>query len=277
LKGLGSTGSPLIPEAFHWVYEKVTPHLLLNCFSGGTDLCTGIVGACPLVPVRAGEIPCRLLGAAVEAYDEDGRSVVDQVGELVLTRPMPSMPLRFWNDQGNRRYLESYFERFPGVWRHGDWIKITRQGSCVIYGRSDSTLNRAGVRMGTSEFYRTIGELPEVLDSLVIDTGELAREGKLLLFVVLAEGATLDEGLRTRITERLRTQLSPRHAPDEIHTVREVPYTLNGKKVEVPVKRILLGTPVELAISRAALSNPDSLQYFAEMAAREARTGSSSV
>ena len=277
LKGLGSTGSPLIPEAFHWVYEKVTPHLLLNSFSGGTDLCTGIVGACPLVPVRAGEIPCRLLGAAVEAYDEDGRSVVDQVGELVLTRPMPSMPLRFWNDQGNRRYLESYFERFPGVWRHGDWIKITRQGSCVIYGRSDSTLNRAGVRMGTSEFYRTIGELPEVLDSLVIDTGELAREGKLLLFVVLAEGATLDEGLRTRITERLRTQLSPRHAPDEIHTVREVPYTLNGKKVEVPVKRILLGTPVELAISRAALSNPDSLQYFAEMAAREARTGSSSV
>jgi acetoacetyl-CoA synthetase len=277
LKGLGSTGSPLAPEAFHWVYEKVNPHLLLNPFSGGTDLCTGIVGACPLVPVRAGEIPCRLLGAAVEAYDEAGQSVVDQVGELVLTRPMPSMPVRFWNDPEHRRYLESYFERFPGVWRHGDWIKVTQQGSCVIYGRSDSTLNRGGVRMGTSEFYRAIEDLPEIADSLVIDTGELGRDGKLLLFVVLAEGVTLNEGVRTRINETLHRELSPRHVPDEIYAVREVPYTLNGKKVEVPVKRILMGTPVERAISRAAISNPDSLQYFAELAQREARAGSAPI
>jgi acetoacetyl-CoA synthetase len=259
------------------VYEKVHPRLLLNPFSGGTDLCTGIVGACPLVPVRAGEIPCRLLGAAVEAYDEAGRPVVEQVGELVLTRPMPSMPVHFWNDPEQRRYLESYFERFPGVWRHGDWIKITEQGSCVIYGRSDSTLNRGGVRMGTSEFYRVVADLPEVEDSLVIDTGALGRDGKLLLFVVLAEGVTLDEGVRSRINETLHRELSPRHVPDQIHAVREVPYTLNGKKVEVPVKRILMGIPVERAVSRAAISNPESLRYFAELAGRETGPGSASA
>jgi acetoacetyl-CoA synthetase len=213
----------------------------------------------------------------VEAYDEAGQAVVDQVGELVLTRPMPSMPLRFWNDPEQRRYLESYFERFPGVWRHGDWIKVTGRGSCVIYGRSDSTLNRGGVRMGTSEFYRAVAELPEVVDSLVIDTGELGRDGKLLLFVVLAEGVTLDERVRTRINETLHSELSPRHVPDGIYAVREVPYTLNGKKVEVPVKRILMGTPVDQAVSRAAISNPDSLQYFAELAEREARAGSAPV
>jgi len=268
LKGLGSTGAPLTPEAFQWVYEKVHPHLLLNPFSGGTDLCTGIVGACPLVPVRAGEIPCRLLGASVEAYDEQGHSVVDQVGELVLTRPMPSMPVRFWNDADDRRYRESYFESFPGVWRHGDWIKVTSRRSCVIYGRSDSTLNRGGVRMGTSEFYRVIEDIPGVLDSLVIDTGELGREGELLMFIVLAPGIALDDWLRARISDTLRRELSPRHVPDQIHVVGEVPYTLNGKKVEVPVKRILMGTPPEKAISHDAVRNPDSLRYFAELAER---------
>jgi len=276
LKGLGSTASPLAREAFHWVYEKVNAHLLLNPFSGGTDLCTGIVGACPLVPVRAGEIPCRLLGAAVEAYDEAGQPVVDQVGELVLTRPMPSMPLRFWNDPEDRRYLESYFERFPGVWRHGDWIRVTSRGSCVIYGRSDSTLNRGGVRMGTSEFYGVVGELPEVVDSLVIDTGELGREGQLLMFVVLAAGITLDDPLRERIKSVLRAGLSPRHVPDEIHAVGEVPYTLNGKKVEVPVKRILAGVPVDVAVSRAAITNPDSLRYFVELAGKKLKPTASS-
>jgi acetoacetyl-CoA synthetase len=272
IRGIGSTGAPLTPEGFQWIYEKVHPHLLLNSFSGGTDLCTGIVGACPLLPVRAGEIPGRLLGAPVEAYDGQGRSVVDQVGELVLTRPMPSMPVCFWNDPGNRRYRESYFETFPGVWRHGDWIKVTSQGSCVITGRSDSTLNRGGVRMGTSEFYRVIEELPGVTDSLVIDTGELGREGALLMFVVLAPGLRLDEGLRARLNDALRRQLSPRHVPDQIHVVGEVPYTLNGKKVEVPVKRILMGTPPETAISRDAVRNPESLRYFAELAERW-RTG----
>jgi acetoacetyl-CoA synthetase len=257
-----------MPEGFEWVYAQVKPDLLLNPFSGGTDLCTGIVGACPLVPVHAGEIPCRLLGAAVEAYDERGRSVVDEVGELVLTQPMPSMPLGFWNDPGDRRYTESYFEMFPGVWRHGDWIRVTGRGSCVIYGRSDSTLNRGGVRIGTSEFYRAVEELPEIADSLVVDTGALGREGKLVMFVVLAPGASLDGGLRARLAEKLRRELSPRHVPDELHVVPEIPYTLNGKKVEVPVKRILLGMPLERAISRDAVRDPGCLQYFVDLASK---------
>jgi acetoacetyl-CoA synthetase len=243
----------------------VPPRLLLNPYSGGTDLCTGIVGACPLVAVRVGEIPCRQLGAAVEAYDEAGRAVVGRVGELVLTAPMPSMPVGFWNDPDQRRYREAYFETFPGVWRHGDWITVTSGGSCVIHGRSDATLNRGGVRMGTSEFYRVAEEIPEVLDSLVIDTGALGREGRLLMFVVLAEGVRLDEALRARIAATLRRQLSPRHVPDEIHALPEIPYTLNGKKVEVPVKHILAGVPAEKAVSRDAIRNPDSLHYFAEL------------
>ncbi len=273
LKGLGSTASPLAPEAYHWVYEKVNDRLLLNPFSGGTDLCTGIVGACPLVPVRAGEIPCRLLGAAVDAYDETGRPVVDRVGELVLTRPMPSMPVSFWGDPEHRRYRESYFLHFPGVWRHGDWIRLTRRGSCVIYGRSDATLNHGGIRMGTSEFYRTVESLPEVLDSLVVDTGELGREGRLLMFVVLAPGVTLDDRLGARINGLLRAELSPRHVVDEIHVVPDLPYTLSGKKVEVPVKRILLGDPPERAVSQGALRNPDALRYFVAHAARVGRSG----
>ena len=266
LKGLGSTGSPLPPEGFQWVYEKVKSDLLLNSFSGGTDLCTGIVGACPILPVHAGEIPCRLLGAPVEAYDEQGRSVVDEVGELVITAPMPSMPLFLWNDPEGRRYQESYFEMFPGVWRHGDWIRITSRGSCVIGGRSDSTLNRGGVRMGTSEFYRAVEEMPEVLDSLVIDTAQLGAEGKLLLMLELDEGVALEEGLKARISQKLRRQLSPRYVPDEIHAIPEVPYTLNGKKMEVPVKRILQGTPVEKVVSRDAMRNPESLDYFVRLA-----------
>jgi acetoacetyl-CoA synthetase len=266
IRGVGSTAAPLSLRGFQWVYEKVGRDLQLNPFSGGTDLCTGFVGACPILPVFSGEIPCRMLGASIEAYDEQGRSVRGKVGELVITRPMPSMPLFLWNDPDDRRYRESYFEMFPGVWRHGDWIQITERDGCIIHGRSDSTLKRGGVRMGTSEFYAAIEEVPEILDSLVVDTGHGGQEGRLLLFVVLRDGVTLDDGLKTRIKKRLRSELSPRHVPDEIHAISEVPYTLNGKKVEVPVKRILTGTPVEEAVSRDALRNPDSLRYFVVMA-----------
>ena len=266
LRGIGSTGAPLSPEGFRWVYDNVSPTALLGSFSGGTDLCTGFIGPCPLLPVRAGELQCACLGASVEAYDESGRAVVGDVGELVLTRPMPSMPLYLWNDPGGVRYRESYFDMFPGVWRHGDWIKLTDRGSCVIYGRSDSTLNRGGVRMGTSEFYRVVEEMDEVLDSLVVDTGVAGREGRLLLFLVLGDGVALDDSLKARVVRRLREQLSPRHTPDEVLEIREVPRTLNGKKVEVPVRRILAGEPVADTISPDAMSNPRSLDVFVKLA-----------
>ena len=216
--------------------------------------------------MRAGELQCACLGASVEAYDESGRAVVGDVGELVLTRPMPSMPLYLWNDSEGVRYRESYFDMFPGVWRHGDWIKLTDRGSCVIYGRSDSTLNRGGVRMGTSEFYRVVEEMDEVLDSLVVDTGVAGREGRLLLFLVLRDGTTVDDSLKTGVVRRLREQLSPRHTPDEILAISEVPRTLSGKKVEVPVRRILAGAHVAEAISLDAMSNPGSLDVFVKLA-----------
>ncbi len=235
--------------------------------SGGTDVCTAFVGSCPTLPVRAGEIQCRYLGAAVEAYDEGGRPVTDEVGELVVTRPMPSMPVSFWGDDDGTRYRSSYFDRFPGVWCHGDWVKVTAGGGCVIYGRSDSTLNRGGVRIGTSELYRVVEELDAVADSLVVDTGRLGAEGRCWLFVVLADGAVLDEPLRTTIRARLRTELSPRHVPDEIVAVDEVPRTLTGKKLEVPVKRILCGQPWETTVSRDAMANPDALEPFLKLAA----------
>jgi len=266
LRAIGSTGAPLPPEGFAWVYEHVKRDLLLGSVSGGTDVCTAFLLSCPLLPVRAGEIQCRGLGAKVEAFDPEGRSIVDEVGELVITEPLPSMPVSFWNDPDGTRYLASYFEAYPGVWRHGDWIKITREGGCVVYGRSDSTLNRAGVRMGTSEFYRVIDDIPEVLDSLVVDTGELAHEGQLLLFVVLKPGAVLDAALRDRIARKIREELSPRHVPNRIDAIPEVPRTLSGKKLEVPVKRILTGTPLERAASPDAMSNPESLNVFVDLA-----------
>ena len=271
LRGIGSTGAPLSPEGFRWVYDNVSATALLGSFSGGTDLCTGFIGPCPLLPVRAGELQCACLGARVEAYDESGRAVVGEVGELVLTRPMPSMPLFLWNDPEGARYRKSYFDMFPGVWRHGDWIKVTDRGSCVIYGRSDSTLNRGGVRMGTSEFYRVVDEMDEVHDSLVVDTGVAGRDGRLLLFLVLGEGVTLDDTLKTKVVRRLREQLSPRHAPDRILAIPEVPRTLNGKKVEVPVRRILAGAPVADTISPDAMNNPGSLDVFVKLAERLAR------
>ncbi len=262
LRAVGSTGSPLPPEAFGWVYSRVKQDLLLGSFSGGTDLCTGFVGPCPLLPVRAGIISGRCLGAKVEAYDEDGKSVIGQVGELVITVSMPSMPVGFWNDPGGVRYRESYFETYPGVWRHGDWIEILPDGGCVIYGRSDATLNRGGVRMGTSEFYRVVESFGEVADSLVVDTGRLGAEGRLILYVVPAAGRQVDEDLAGRLRAALRAQLSPRHVPDEIHQVPGIPRTLSGKKLEVPVRKILLGMDPERAADPNALANPEVLRYF---------------
>jgi acetoacetyl-CoA synthetase len=262
LRAIGSTGSPLPPEGFEWVYREVKQDLLLGSFSGGTDVCTGFVGPAPLLPVRSGVISGRCLGAKVEAFDAAGRPVTGEVGELVLTAPMPSMPVGFWNDPDDTRYRESYFGTYPGVWRHGDWIEMLPDGGCVIYGRSDATLNRGGVRMGTSEFYRVVEAFDEVTDSLVVDTGQLGTEGRLVLYVVLANGRELDEDLIARLRAALRTQLSPRHVPDEIHPVPGVPRTLSGKKLEVPVRRILLGTAPEQAADPNALANPEVLDFF---------------
>ncbi len=262
LRAIGSTGSPLPPEAFGWVYDEVKRDLLLGSFSGGTDLCTGFVGPCPLLPVRAGVISGRCLGARVEAYDEDGKPVTGEVGELVLTQPMPSMPVGFFSDPGDVRYRESYFGKYPGVWRHGDWIEVLPDGGCIIYGRSDATLNRGGVRTGTSEFYRVVEAFDEVSDSLVVDTGQLGRDGRLILYVVPAPGRELGEDLAGRLRAALRAQLSPRHVPDEIHQVPGIPRTLSGKKLEVPVRKILQGTDPAKAVDRNALANPEVLGYF---------------
>jgi len=263
LRGVGSTGAPLPPEGFRWVYDAVGRDLVLGSYSGGTDLCTGFVGPNPLLPVRAGIIAGRCLGARVEAYDPAGRSVIGEVGELVITQPMPSMPVGFWNDPASARYRDTYFADYPGVWRHGDWIMMLPDGGCIIYGRSDATLNRGGVRMGTSEFYRIVEALPEVADSLVIDTGRLGAEGRLILYVVPADGHELDDDLTGRIRSGLRSGLSPRHVPDEIHQVPGIPRTLSGKKLEVPVRKILLGTPVAEAADPDALANPEVLASFA--------------
>jgi acetoacetyl-CoA synthetase len=268
LGAVGSTGSPLSPEGFEWVYEHVGRDTWLFSTSGGTDVCTAFVGGVPLLPVYRGELQARSLGAAVEAFDEAGNSVVDQVGELVITEPMPSMPLFLWGDEDGSRYRASYFEQFPGVWRHGDWIEITSRGTAVIYGRSDSTINRQGVRMGTSEIYRAVQAVPEVLDALVVDIPRPGTEGWMPLFVVLAQGTELDEELADQVKRRIREQCSPRHVPDAVFQVAEVPRTLSGKVLEVPVKRILTGTPAERAASRDSLANPESLDYFVDLAGR---------
>ncbi|HEU5156175.1 MAG TPA: acetoacetate--CoA ligase [Streptosporangiaceae bacterium] len=262
LRALGSTGSPLAPECFTWAYDAVSKDVPMGSFSGGTDLCTGFVGPSPLLPVRAGVIQCRFLGAKVEAYDPDGRPVIDEVGELVITEPMPSMPIYFWNDPSGDRYRDSYFAVFPGVWRHGDWIKVRSDGGCVIYGRSDSTLNRGGIRMGTADFYRVVETFDEIDDSLVIDTGRLGQDGRLILYIQLAEGVSWSDDLAARLRAALRSALSPRHVPDEIHQVPGVPRTLSGKKLEVPVRKILLGTPVEEAANPGAMANPEVLRYY---------------
>jgi acetoacetyl-CoA synthetase len=263
LRWVGSTGAPLPASGFRWVHDHVG--VPVSSISGGTDVCTAFVGSSPLVPVRAGEISCRLLGCAVEAFTPDGRPCPPGVtGELVLTAPMPSMPTGFWGDPDGAKYRAAYFEQFPGVWRHGDWVTFTDDGACVISGRSDATLNRGGVRLGTSDFYAVVEGFDEVADSLVIhlESGEGEGLGRLVLFVALAPGATLDDDLRSRIGAALRRDLSPRHVPDAIEAVPTVPRTLSGKKLEVPVKRILAGTPPDEAASRDSLADPTALDHF---------------
>jgi acetoacetyl-CoA synthetase len=264
LRGIGSTGAPLPAEGFRYVYESIGSEILLASVSGGTDVCTAFVGGSPLVPVWEGEISCRQLGCRVEAFDPDGRPVIGQQGELVLTAPMPSMPAGFWNDPDGERYRATYFSDYPGTWRHGDWITITERGSCVISGRSDATLNRGGVRIGTAELYAAVEAIEEVADSLVV---HLEEGDVLVLFVALREGAVLDDALIARIRADVRRSLSPRHVPDRILEVPRIPRTLSGKKLEVPVKRILSGTPPDLAASRGSLADPTSLEPFVELAA----------
>ncbi len=266
LGAVGSTGSPLSPEGFDWIYEHLGADTWLFSTSGGTDLCTAFVGGVSLLPVYRGELQGRALGAAVEAWDENGNSVVDEVGELVVTAPMPSMPVGFWGDADGSRYRDAYFEMFPGVWRHGDWIEITARGTAIIYGRSDSTINRGGIRMGTSEIYRAVLSIDEIVDALVVDLPRPGTDGWMPLFVVLREGVELDEQLPKEIARRIRERCSPRHVPDQVFQIAEVPRTLSGKVLEVPVKRILMGTPADQAASRDSLANPATLDYFTEMA-----------
>ena len=273
LRAVGSTGSPLAPEGFEWVYEHVGRETWLFSTSGGTDVCTAFVGGCPVLPVYLGELQARALGADLHAFDEEGREVIEEVGELVLTQPMPSMPLRFWDDPDGSRLREAYFDHYPGVWRHGDWIRITERGTAVIYGRSDSTINRGGVRMGTSEIYSAVLAVPEVVDALVVDVPRAGEEDWMPLFVVLRDGAELDDALVAEIRRRVREDCSPRHVPSEIQAIAEVPRTLSGKVLEVPVKRILMGQPPERAASRDSLANPAALDYFVELERARQRAG----
>jgi acetoacetyl-CoA synthetase len=268
LNTVGSTGSPLPTEGFRWVYEHVKKDILLGSVSGGTDPCTAFLCSCVLLPVRAGELQCRGLGVNARAYDENGNALVDEVGELVITEPMPSMPLYLWDDPDNRRYHSSYFEMFPGVWRHGDWVKFTDRGSGVILGRSDSTINRLGVRIGSSEIYAAVEDLPEVDDSLVIGVETGGGNYFMPLFVVTRKGVELDDELKKKINQKIRTTLSPRHVPDDIFEIADVPRTLNAKKLEVPVKKILAGVPLEKAVNVDSMSNPDSIDYFVKFSAK---------
>lgn len=266
LRSVGSTGSPLAPEGFDWIYEHVGEDTWLFSTSGGTDLCTAFVGGVPTLPVYRGELQARALGAAVESWDEDGNPRVGEVGELVITKPMPSMPLYLWGDEDGSRYRDSYFDTYPGTWRHGDWIEITERGTAIIYGRSDSTINRGGIRMGTSEIYRAVLADDDIADALVVDIPREGTEGWMPLFVVLAEGAELTDDLKKRVAAEIRTRCSPRHVPNEMIQIEAVPRTLSGKVLEVPVKRILTGTPPEKAASRDSLANPEALDFFTEYA-----------
>ena len=274
LRSIGSTGSPLSPEAYEWVYRDVKPDLWLAPLSGGTDLCGAFVGGNPMLPVRAGEMQCRFLGNAARAFDENAQEVIGQVGELVCTEPLPSMPLFFWGDEDGSRLHDAYFDTFPGIWRHGDWIEITPKGGAVIYGRSDATINRHGLRIGSSEIYRAVEAMDEVLDSLVVDLEYLGRESFMPLFVVLAPGVVLDEALTERIRARIRADISPRFLPDAIEAIAEVPRTLSGKKLEVPVKKLLLGggDPARV-VNRDSMANPESFDWFIDWAQARGEAG----
>jgi acetoacetyl-CoA synthetase len=272
LTAVGSTGSPLSPEGFEWVYEHVGRDTWLFSTSGGTDLCTAFVGGVPTLPVYRGELQARSLGADVQSWDPDGRPLIGEVGELVIAQPMPSMPIYFWGDEDGSRLRESYFDMYPGVWRHGDWIEITERGTAIIYGRSDSTINRGGVRMGTSEIYRAVLSIDEITDALVVDVPRTGSD-YMPLFVVLRDGVELDDDLVGRIRKRLREDCSPRHVPNEVHQVKEIPRTLSGKILEVPVKRILMGQDPAKAASRDSLANPAALDWFVDFAKKPARSG----
>ena len=277
LRTVGATGSPLSQEAYRWIYAHVHPDVMLASISGGTDACAAFLTSCPILPVYAGEMQCRGLGVAVHAFDDDGKPVVGEVGELVITEPMPSMPLHFWGDVDGARYRESYFETYPGVWRHGDWLQLVPRGesvTSVIYGRSDSTINRHGIRMGTAELYRVVESFSEIADALVIDLEYLDRPSFMALFVVLAgppATAEVSPELRERLLGAIRTRLSARHVPDEVFAIPEVPRTISGKKMEVPIKKILLGHPAEKCASRGAMANPGSLDWFVAFARERAR------
>jgi acetoacetyl-CoA synthetase len=267
LRALGSTGSPLAPEGFDWLYEHLGERLWLFSTSGGTDVCTAFVGGVPTRPVYRGELQGPALGAALAAFGPDGKPQIGAVGELVITKPMPSMPVFFWGDEDGSRYREAYFDVYPGVWRHGDWIEITERGTAIIYGRSDSTINRGGIRMGTAELYRALGGVEEVLDALVVDLPRQGTDGWIALFVVLRPGVELDDRLKARLAAAIRERCSPRHVPDAAFQIAEVPRTLSGKVLEVPVKRILMGQDPEKVVSRGALANPQALEPFVELAA----------
>ncbi len=273
LSAVGSTGSPLSPEGFRWVYEHVGSDTWLFSTSGGTDLCTAFVGGVPLLPVYEGELQARALGAAIESWDPDGKPLIGEVGELVITEPMPSMPLYFWGDDDGSRYREAYFDTYPGVWRHGDWIEITERGTAIITGRSDATINRGGIRMGTAEIYRAVLAVDAVTDALVVDVPVEGSDAWMPLFVVLREGAELTDDVIAEIRRRVREDCSPRHVPSEVVQVREVPRTLSGKVLELPVKRILMGTPPEKAAARDSLANPEALDAFVTLAAQRGESG----
>jgi acetoacetyl-CoA synthetase len=274
LRAVGSTGSPLAGECYRWIWDSLPKvggrDIWLAPMSGGTDFAGAFIAGLPTLPVVEGEMQCRCLGADVRAWDESGRDLVDEVGELVCAKPMPSMPLRFWNDPGDARYRESYFDMYPGIWRHGDWIRITPRGGAIIYGRSDATINRHGIRMGTAELYRAVEALPEVVDSIVVDLEFLGRESYMPLFVVLREGIALDEALTKRIRENIRNALSARHVPNEVVQVGAIPRTLSGKKMELPLKKLLMGTPPEQVFKLDAMANAASVEWFAAFAARRA-------
>jgi acetoacetyl-CoA synthetase len=267
IREIGSTGAPLPEEGFEWLYDELGPNIRVNSTSGGTDVCTSFVGSAPVLPVRSGQIACRQLAVSVEAWSADGKSLTDEVGEMVVTAPMPSMPVGFWGDDSGVKYRAAYFEHWDGIWRHGDWITVAADGHCVISGRSDATLNRGGVRFGTSEFYRVVEELDDVADSLIVHLDSAGGDvGELILFIVPAAGRSVDDDMRSVVADALRTKLSPRHIPDMIYQIDGVPRTLSGKKLEVPVKRILAGSAVRDVADLAAVSNPAALTFFSQLA-----------
>lgn len=265
LRSIGSTGSTLPPEGFDWIYQHVKKDLWLASMSGGTDVCSAFVGGNPTLPVYAGEIQCRALGCKLEAFNENGKAVLNEVGEMVITKPMPSMPVSFWNDPDFKRYIESYFEMFPAIWRHGDWTEITSREGVIIYGRSDATLNRGGVRIGTSEIYRAVDKVKEVKDSLIICIEKSGGEFWMPLFVVMQEGIPLTDDLKKKLNTTIRSEYSPRHVPDEIIAVPDIPYTISGKKTETPVKKVLMGKDPKEVVNSGSLRNPKSMEFFIEM------------